>query len=156
MSGSACVALAQLSVLPSLAETLLAFDFGERYIGVAVGDTETRLAHPVGHFEAARDELRFERIEALVREWHPHRLVVGLPLSLDGAEHALSARARRFARRLAARCRLPVDLADERLTSACAEEMLRAAGRGGRESKHQVHALAAQLILQAYLDENRP
>jgi putative Holliday junction resolvase len=142
--------------LPSLAETVLAFDYGERYIGIAVGDTETRLAHPIGHVDALRDAVRFERIESLVREWRPDRLVVGLPLSLDGAEHALSARARRFARQLAARCRLPVDLADERLTSACAEEMLRAAGRGGRAAKNEVHALAAQVILQSYFDEKTP
>jgi putative Holliday junction resolvase len=139
-----------------LAETLLAFDYGERYIGVAVGDTETRLAHPLGHIEAAREEQRLQRIEALVREWRPQRLVVGLPLSLNGAEHVLSARARRFARQLAARCRLPVELADERLSSASAEELLRAAGQGGRAHKHAAHALAAQIILQAYLDENKP
>jgi putative Holliday junction resolvase len=139
-----------------LAETILAFDYGERYIGVAVGDTETRLAHPLGHLEASRDESRFERIETLLREWRPHRLVVGLPLSLDGAEHTMSARARRFARALRGRFGLPVDFADERLTSASAEEALRAAGRGGRQSKHRAHALAARLILQAYLDEHRP
>lgn len=146
----------RFSPLAALAHTVLAFDFGERYIGVAVGDTETGLAHPLGHIEAVRDEVRFERIQALLQEWHPGRLVVGLPLSLEGEEHLMSTRARRFARRLSARFGLPVDLADERLTSASAEESLRAAGRGGRQRKHEAHALAAQLILQAYLDERRP
>jgi putative Holliday junction resolvase len=136
-----------------VSDTLLAFDFGERHIGIAVGDSETRLAHPVGRIDAAGDALRFEHIGALVREWRPARLVVGLPLALDGAEHLMTGRARRFGRQLQARFGIPVDFADERLTSAAAEEMLRAEGRGGRRHKHEAHALAAQLILQAYLDE---
>jgi putative holliday junction resolvase len=137
-------------------DTLLGFDYGERHIGVAVGDSETRLAHPVGHIDAARDELRLERIGALVREWRPSRMVVGLPLSLEGAEHLMTGRARRFGRRLQARFGIPVEFADERLSSTAAEEMLRSEGRGGRRHKHEAHALAAQIILQAYLDEQRP
>jgi putative Holliday junction resolvase len=85
-----------------VSETVLAFDYGERYIGIAVGDTETGLAHPAGHYEASRDELRYARAEALVREWRPGRLVVGLPLRTDGEEHLLCTRARRFARQLSA------------------------------------------------------
>jgi putative Holliday junction resolvase len=132
---------------------MLAFDYGERYIGVAVGDSETGMAHPAGYYEAIRDEQRYARAQALVREWRPARLVVGLPLGAEGEEHALSARAKRFARRLAARTGLQVDMVDERLSSAAALEVLRAAGRGGRRHKQEIHALAAQVILQAYLDE---
>jgi putative Holliday junction resolvase len=138
-----------------VSDTLLAFDFGERHIGVAVGDSETRLAHPVGHIEATRDELRLERIGVLVTEWRPSRFVVGLPVSLDGGEHLMTGRARRFGRRLYAHFGIPVDYADERLTSAAAEELLRREGRGGRRHKHEAHALAAQIILQSYLDERR-
>ena len=134
------------------AESLLAFDYGERHIGVAVGDTETGIAHPVGRIEATRDADRFGRIEALLREWRPARVVVGLPLALDGAEHIMSARARRFAARLRARFGLAVELVDERLSSASAEEMLRAAGRGARRHKDESHALAAQIVLQSHLD----
>jgi len=133
--------------------TLLAFDYGERYIGIAVGDIETGMAHPAGHYQALRDEERYARAEALVREWQPARLVVGVPLGGEGAEHLLTARARRFARRLSAKTGLPVELVDERLSSAAARETLRAAGRGGRRHKQETHALAAQVILQAYLDE---
>ena len=133
--------------------TLLAFDYGERYIGIAVGDMETGIAHPAGHYQALRDEERYARAQALVREWQPARLIVGLPLGEQGAEHLLTVRARRFARRLAAKTGLPVELVDERLSSASAREALRAAGRGGRRHKQEIHALAAQVILQAYLDE---
>lgn len=134
--------------------TVLAFDFGEKYVGVAVGDTETRLASPLGMIAQTTGERRLAEIDAIVREWRPGRLVVGLPLSLEGAEHDMTRRARRFARQLAARFRLPVDFADERLSSAAAEETLRESGRGGRKHKHAAHALAARIILQGWLDES--
>jgi putative Holliday junction resolvase len=148
--------VSEAAVAPSKVSghTILAFDFGTRWIGVAVGDTETRLASPLGMFEAESPARRMAEIEVLLREWQPERLVVGLPLSLEGAEHAMTRRARRFARQLEARFRLPVDFADERLSSAAAEASLREAGRGGRRHKQAVHTLAAKIILQGYLDES--
>lgn len=136
------------------ASTILAFDYGAKHIGVAVGDTETRMAHALGVIEGAGSAERMAGIESLVGEWRPHRLVVGLPLALDGAEHEMTLRARRFARQLAARLGLPVDLADERLSSAAAEEGLREAGRGARKHKQLVHGEAARIVLQSYLDES--
>jgi putative pre-16S rRNA nuclease len=148
--------VSEAAVAPSKVSghTILAFDFGARWIGVAVGDTETRLANPLGVLQAAGGEQRMEQVEALVREWRPAHLVVGLPLSMDGTEHDMTRQARRFARRLASRFRLPVEFADERLTSASARETLRERGRGGREHKRHVHALSAKIILQSYLDES--
>jgi len=148
--------VSQTAVAPSKVSghTILAFDFGARWIGVAVGDTETRLAHPLGMFEAEGATRRMSEVETLLREWRPERLLVGLPLAMDGGEHAMTQRARRFARQLEARFRLPVELADERLSSVAAEAQLRETGRGGREHKHAAHALAAKIILQSYLDES--
>jgi putative pre-16S rRNA nuclease len=147
--------VSQAAVAPSKVSghTILAFDFGTRWIGVAVGDTETRIANPLGMFPADSAGRRMAEIESLLREWRPERLLVGLPLSMDGAEHGITRRARRFARELEARFRLPVTFADERLSSASARETLRGQGRGGREHKHEAHALAAKIILQSYLDE---
>lgn len=136
------------------ARTILAFDYGTKRIGVAVGDTETRTAHALGVVEGAGSAARMAGIDVLVGEWRPHRLVVGLPLALDGAEREMTVRARRFARQLAARLGLPVELADERLSSAAAEQGLREAGRGGRRHKQLVHGEAARIILQSYLDES--
>jgi putative Holliday junction resolvase len=146
----------QTAVAPSKVSghTILAFDFGARWIGVAVGDTETRLANPLGMFEAANASRCMAEVETLLREWRPERLVVGLPLAMDGSEHDMTRRARRFARQLEARFRLPVAFADERLSSVTAEAHLRETGRGGREHKNAVHALAATIILQSYLDES--
>ena len=136
------------------ASTILAFDYGTKHIGVAVGDTETRMAHALGVVEGAGSAACMAGIKSLVGEWRPDRLVVGLPLALDGAEREMTVRARRFARQLAARLGLPVDLADERLSSAAAEEGLREAGRGARKHKQLVHGEAARIILQSYLDES--
>jgi len=148
--------VSQTAAAPSkvVGHTLLAFDFGARWIGVAVGDTETKLAHPLGMFEAESGDRRMAEVERLVREWRPERLLVGLPLAMDSGEHAMTRRARRFARQLEARFRLPVELADERLSSASAEATLREAGRGGRKHKREAHAIAAQITLQSYLDES--
>ena len=133
--------------------TVLAFDFGERYIGIAVGDTQTAMAHPLDMIDAEANAERFARIAELITEWHPARLVVGLPLSEDGSEHDLTRRARRFANQLKGRFGLEVDLADERFSSTAAEEALQDMGRGGQRHKNNTHALAAQFILQGYFDE---
>ncbi|MCG6875584.1 MAG: Holliday junction resolvase RuvX [Betaproteobacteria bacterium] len=134
-------------------ETLLAFDFGERFLGVAVGDTEVGMAHPLVAIDARAAAQRFKAVAALINEWKPTRLVVGLPLSLEGEAHDLTRKAQRFARQLQGRFGLPVSLQDERLSSVEAESRLRAIGRGGRRHKDLTHPVAAQVILQAYLDE---
>lgn len=135
------------------AGTVLAFDFGEKFTGVAVGETSIGVAHPLGLITADRDSARMDEVAALVDEWKPALLVVGLPLSMDGTEHELTRRCRRFARRLDARFRLPVELVDERLSSAAAEGALREAGTGGRKHKLRAHQVSAQIILQSYFDE---
>ncbi|HXZ48967.1 MAG TPA: Holliday junction resolvase RuvX [Usitatibacter sp.] len=137
---------------PVLRGTLLGFDFGERRIGVAVGETQTRIASPLAAIDAAANHARFAAIGRLVDEWKPVALVVGRPRHADGSEHAVARLAERFARRLAARHRLPVAFVDETLTSAEAEARMRGARtRAGRAG--DVDALAAALILQSYLDD---
>jgi putative Holliday junction resolvase len=132
--------------------TFLAFDFGTRRIGVAVGTTRLGQARALGTIDAEQADARFAAIATLVTEWQPQALVVGLPVHADGTPHALTARARRFARQLHGRHALPVLLVDERHTSELAKHALAAAGRGGRAQRGQRDAVAAQIILQAYLD----
>ena len=133
---------------------VLAFDFGLKRIGVAVGDLEVRLAHPLETIAEEANDPRFARIGQLIAEWRPVRLVVGLPMSLDGEEHELSKRCRRFANQLHGRFGLPVQLVDERLTSAEAETRLRDMGRAVRGNKAALDSLAAQEILQDYFSSN--
>lgn len=134
------------------AGTVLAFDFGLKRIGVAVGETLLKHASALTTVTAASNEARFAAIARLIEEWRPARLVVGLPLALDGTEHAMTARCRRFANQLHGRFGLPVDLGDERLTSAAADAQLREAGVDWRKRKAATDALAAQIMLQAYFD----
>jgi len=132
--------------------SVLAFDFGLKRIGVAVGDWENTLAHPLETISGDGNELRFGRIAALIQEWRPTQLVCGLPFSMDGTEHDLSRRARRFANQLHGRFGLAVSLVDERLTSFEADLRLREAGVKGSARKGLDDAVAAQQILQDFFD----
>jgi len=137
-----------------LSGTLLGFDFGEKRLGVAVGETETRLAHPVAAIAEEAMKPRFAAIERLVAEWHPSGFVVGLPRHADGGEHEVARLAGKFARRLNARFGLPVAFVDETLTSVEAQERLREAGARAKD-RGGIDAHAAAVILQSYLDETR-
>lgn len=143
-----------MAVEPPSESTVLAFDFGTRRIGVAVGDLATRIAHPLATIERERESDRFDAIASLVAEWKPARLVVGLPVHADGTPHETTARAQRFGRRLAGRTGLPVEFADERHTTQDAAASLSEAGLGGRRAKAVRDRVAAQLILQAWLDDH--
>jgi putative Holliday junction resolvase len=131
--------------------TLIGFDFGERRIGVAVGETSTRIANPLGAIEERANEERFRAIGRIVDEWQPVGFVVGLPKHSDDSEHAVAKLAEKFARRLESRYHLPVEFIDETLTSAIAESELRDI-RTRASRKSDVDALAAAMILQSYLD----
>jgi putative Holliday junction resolvase len=130
--------------------TVLAFDFGEKRIGVAVGDVATGIAHPLTTINAPDNRARFAAIAALIAEWRPAELIVGVPAHADGAEHELGRLARRFAQRLAGRFGLPAGLIDERLTSRAAETKLREQGVRGKKLKAALDSVAAQEILQSY------
>jgi putative Holliday junction resolvase len=132
--------------------TVLGFDFGLRRTGVAVGDLALRIAHPLCTVEGRSDAERIERIAGLVSEWSPVMLVVGLPTHDDGGEHAMAKQVRRFARQLARRFQVEVKFVDERLSSAEAQSNLRDAGIRGREQKRVLDQVAAQVILEAFLN----
>lgn len=137
---------------PDLEGTILAFDFGEKRIGVAVGDTLLKLAHPLQTIEAESNAVKFDQIQALLQSWQPVLLVVGLPMRLNGEAHAMTALAQKFAQRLEGRFNLPVVMVDERLSSAEAAQSLREAGVYGRSQKPLLDQVAAQTILQSYFD----
>lgn len=132
--------------------TVLAFDFGEKRIGVATGETLLGSAHPLTVIHAESNDERFAAIGKLVAEWRPVQLVVGLPTHADGTPHDMTRLARKFAERLQRRFNLPVGLADERLTSLDAEARLRETGRNSKTAKPLLDAVAAQLILQTWFE----
>ena len=125
--------------------TILAFDYGTRRVGVAVGNTETRASQALKTITAINADGLFREIESLLKEWLPGQLVVGLPTHPDGTEHEMTQKARRFGNQLQGRFNLPMDWVDERYTSAVLE------------SDSQMHdnldAHSAALILEQYFAE---
>jgi putative Holliday junction resolvase len=130
--------------------TVLAFDFGEKRIGVAVGDLSLRIAHPLTTIAAEDNATRFAEIGKLVTEWQPVKLIVGLPMHADSTEHETSRLARRFANRLEGRFGVSVQLVDERLTTVAAESRLRESGATRAKIDATLDAAAAREILDAY------
>lgn len=134
--------------------TVVGFDFGLARIGVAVGEIETGHAAALTTVAEESGERRFAAIRALLDEWRPVALAVGIPSHLDGSEHAMTARCRRFANQLRGRFGLPVFEVDERLSSVAADSALAEAGeRDWRARKARLDAAAAQILLQDFLDE---
>ena len=132
-------------------ETLLAFDYGEKHIGVAVGQTVTGTANPLETIRVTGSRPDWGAITRVVDTWRPDALVVGLPLNMDGSEQGVTGMARRFSSQLTGRYRLPVHLVDERLTTRAARERLADAGRTGEAD----HPVAAQIILESWLAERK-
>ena len=122
-----------------MTKTILSFDFGEKRIGVAVGNTITKTAEALKIIQEKNQDEKFKAIEALIQEWQPQLLVVGLPAHPDGAEHEMTLKAKRFGNQLHGRFQKEVVWVDERYTSVSVQD--------GND------ALAAQLILQQYLDQ---
>ncbi|TXI83524.1 MULTISPECIES: Holliday junction resolvase RuvX [unclassified Cupriavidus] len=129
--------------------TVLAFDYGERKIGVALGNFITRQARPLGILPNVTVEARFEAVAALIGEWSPVQLVVGMPVNPeagpDDPEQASMRLARRFGNQLNGRFGLPVAWVDERYSSRMAA--MAGAQRGALDAE------AARIILQQYFDE---
>jgi putative Holliday junction resolvase len=136
--------------------SVLAFDFGTKRIGVAVGELELLQAHPLTIIHDERLDRRFSAIAALIAEWKPVRLVVGLPVALDGTPHAMTARCLRFANQLRGRFGIEVEHAEERLSSVEAKEKLRENGYNAKEARGHIDALAAQIILHSYFQRFSP
>jgi putative holliday junction resolvase len=124
--------------------TVMAFDFGLKRIGVAVGNTFLKQAQPLTVIAAATNDAKFAAIEALIKEWQPATCIVGLPLHPDGAEHEMSVRCRRFANQLNGRFSVATVLVDERYSSAVLPQQ-----RG-----EAIDAQAAAIILQQYFNDH--
>ena len=126
--------------------TILAFDFGLKRIGVAVGNTILKQAQPLTIITAATNDDKFSAIALLVSEWKPDIAVIGLPLFPDGAEHEMTQRCRRFANQLHGRFGLVTVLVDERYSSAVLKQ----------ERGKTIDDEAAAIILQQYFDDHDP
>jgi putative holliday junction resolvase len=133
---------------------VIAFDFGLRYIGVAAGQTVTGTANPLTTLRADQGKPDWRALGELIRAWAPVRLLVGLPLNMDGSESDMSSRATAFAGKLQRRTGIPVILVDERLTSREANTQLQS-WRSPRVPRG-AHEQAAVLIAESWLAEPSP
>jgi putative Holliday junction resolvase len=148
----------------STPRTFLAFDYGTRRIGVAVGQELTKSATPLITLNNPSNKIDWNAIDQLVRQWQPAGFVVGLPLNADGTEHTVSRAAKQFGNQLQARYNLPTYWIDERLTSSEAESMIAASSEGrkarrktagkGQRAKAQIDSTAAKLILESWFKQH--
>ncbi|MDH3440766.1 MAG: Holliday junction resolvase RuvX [Gammaproteobacteria bacterium] len=139
--------------MPGTPETIIAFDFGLRRIGVAVGQQVTNSARPLESVSNGDGGPDWQRIEAIVREWGPQRLIVGMPMHADGSPSEIGKTVRKFIEALG-RFELPVEAVDERYSSIEAEAVLksqREEGLRGRISKEAIDSAAATLIAERWL-----
>ncbi len=127
--------------------TVIGFDYGERSIGVAVGQTLTGRATPLPAIKAGD----WRAIESLLETWQPDRLIVGLPLNMRGERQAMTAKAERFSRQLQGRYGVPSELVDERLTTREAYQL--ALDGGEKKSKTEIDSLSAMLITESWLND---
>lgn len=133
---------------------LIAFDFGMKRIGVAIGQTVTQSARPLVTLSAKTGTPDWNQVDALLQKWRPNALIVGIPLNMDGTDQPISHQARTFANQLRERFKLPVHEMDERLTTRDARERLFQEGGYKALLDGQVDQVAAQLILQTWFTEN--
>ena len=142
--------------MPDQSGAVLAFDFGLKRIGVAIGIQldagRAASARALTTIDNEANDARFAAIAALIAEWQPVRLLVGRPLDEDGTPHEMTARCERFANQLRGRFRLPVEDVDERFSSTAADANLRERGLSWQQRKTQVDAEAALIILQSWFE----
>jgi len=139
--------------MPDTPNIILGFDFGERRIGVATGQTVTRSANPLTTLNAVENHPDWIGIEKLLAQWKPGALVVGIPAHLDGSSSEMSKRAERFCRQLEGRFQLPVHRINESLSSFEAEQYLREKNKSTQHNKQEIDRMAAAIILQSWLDQ---
>ncbi len=131
--------------------TIAALDLGRRLIGLAVSDDSESHVFPLGAIERRGGRADFQEIVRCLHDYRVGRIVVGLPLNMDGTEGAPARSARAFAERLSKELKLPVELFDERLTSFEAEDRLKGTGIGRKAKRAAIDAIAAAVILEGWL-----
>lgn len=132
--------------------TIIGFDFGKKYIGVAVGQEITGTATPLGSVKAKDGIPNQEQLKKFFNEWQPDLIVVGLPLNMDGSTQQVTHDAKKFGNRLANDYRLIVEFVDERLTTADAKQHLFEHGGYKNLKKDNIDAESARLIIESYFE----
>ncbi|MFK8067728.1 MAG: Holliday junction resolvase RuvX [Gammaproteobacteria bacterium] len=130
--------------------SVLAFDFGEKRIGVAKGQTISDTAEPLKILDVHNGKIDWDSISNLIDEWQPNLLVVGMPTNYEGEEFGIAERVKRFCRQLKGRYHLPVQTINENLSSVEAKQRL-----GEKATQEGLDAIAAQVILETWFQEQK-
>ncbi|MGA2654537.1 MAG: Holliday junction resolvase RuvX [Gammaproteobacteria bacterium] len=129
----------------------IAFDFGMKHIGYAIGQKTTKTASSGGTISAKQGIPEWQKLDAIIKEWQPEALIVGWPLNMDGTLQPLIENVTEFAKSLEAHYQLPIHFMDERLTTKEARERLFTAGGYKSLTPSEVNAMAAKIILENWL-----
>ncbi|NRA83169.1 MAG: Holliday junction resolvase RuvX [Gammaproteobacteria bacterium] len=132
--------------------TMLAFDYGTKSIGVAIGQQITGTASPLAAIKANDGIPNWDTIEKIIKEWQPSQIIVGLPTNMDGTDQEITIRARKFSKRLFGRFKVPVQTHDERLTTVEAKERLFELGGYKKLTKGKIDSVSAVLILESWFE----
>ncbi|MCL4112713.1 UNVERIFIED_CONTAM: hypothetical protein GTU68_052160 [Idotea baltica] len=138
-----------------LLRSVIAFDYGNKNIGVATGQVITRQAQELCVLKAQNGVPNWTEVQSLIQEWKPDAIIVGLPINMDGSTSDMSSRAEKFSRRIHGRFNLPVYMQDERLTTYEAK-LQNTTKNSANYKKNPVDAIAAALLLESWLQENIP
>jgi putative Holliday junction resolvase len=130
----------------------LGIDYGQKRIGLAVGDSHTRIASPIGTIHEAKPDRQIAEVLKQIEEFAVDALVIGLPLNMDDSEGPQAKETRGFSDQLATASKLPIHFHDERLSSFSAEELVGEGAHSRKKKRRPIDSIAAQVILQEFLD----
>jgi putative holliday junction resolvase len=132
---------------------VIGFDFGQKRIGVAVGNNISKTAQALITIDSSSNNQKFEAIQKIIEEWQPISIVVGVPFNVDGSEHKVTNLSKKFAKQLEQKYSLPIHLIDERYTSIEASHEIKDKKVDLKKKKLLIDQIAAKIILQSYLDQ---
>jgi putative Holliday junction resolvase len=144
----------QIKILKKIEGNILSFDFGEKRIGVAIGNSITKSSHPLETINTSKNTERYKLIELLLKTWEPVRLVIGYPLNDDGTLSKMSLLAKKFGMKLMNKYNIPIAMIDERFTSSEADLELKKFEKDFKKRKIVVDQVAAMIILNSFFQNN--
>jgi len=146
--------LDRIKIVKKIEGNILSFDFGEKRIGVAIGNSITKSSHPLETINTPKNKERYKLIELLLKTWEPVTLVIGYPLNDDGTLSKMSLLAKKFGMKLGNKYNIPISMIDERFTSSEADLELKKFEKNFKKRKIVVDQVAAMIILDSFFQEN--
>ena len=146
--------LDQIKIVKKIEGNILSFDFGEKRIGIAIGNSITKTSHPLKTINTTKNSERYKLIELLLKTWEPVKLVIGYPLNEDGTLSKMSLLAKKFGIKLGNKYNIPIVMIDERFTSSEADLELKKFEKNFKKRKVVIDQVAAMIILDSFFQKN--